>query len=179
MKLEEFKYYNNPKYIESCSKIIEYGNCKNIQFCTECPFHWYNLNKEFADCTEYGESTDCLIKDDKLVESAEEFLKIVEFENVIENSIKDCNYLIRPMSDEEFSTSQSEFVSTLQEALRKEEEYIIVDQNSCICSEVNTLRLAEEFVRNSLQKDSDNTFTIYKKIKVGTAKVNVETEWSE
>jgi hypothetical protein len=57
------------------------------------------------------------------------------------------------------------------------EEYIILDQNESICSEINSLKLAEEFVNESLKKCSDNTFTIYKKIKIGKAKVNVETEW--
>ena len=184
MKIKDFKDWNNPKYIESCNKIIEYGNCKNIQFCTECPFHWYNLTKEFADCTEYSDTNDCMFKDDKLVQNAKQFLELVEFQRRVESTtaksvIEESEYLLKPLSNEEIENTQAKFVTTLQEALRKEEEYIIVDQNSCICSEVNTLRLAEEFVRNSLQKDSDNTFTIYKKVKVGTAKINVEAEWSE
>ena len=184
MKLEEFSKWNNPEYIESCNSIISHGNCKDVEFCVKCPFHWYNLTKEFADCTEYSDTNDCMLKDDKLVQSAKQFLELVELQRRVESTtaksvIEESDYLLEPLSNEEIENTQAKFVTTLQNAFMKEEEYIILDQNNCICSEVNTLNLAEEFVNNSLQKDSSNTFTIYKKVKTGTAKVNVETEWSE
>ena len=184
MKLEEFSDWKDPEYIESCNSIIFYGNCKNIEFCIKCPFHWHNLTKEFADCTEYSNTNDCILQDSKLVQSAEQFLELVEFQKRVESTtakdmIEESDYLLKPLSNEEIENTQAKFGTTLQEALRKEEEYIILDQNNCICSEVNTLKLAEEFVNNSLQKDSSNTFTIYKKVKTGKAKVNVETEWEE
>ena len=176
MKLNEFSNWNDPEYIESCNSIIFYGNCKNVEFCIECPFHWYNLTKEFADCTEYSDTNDCVLQDSKLVQSAIEFLELVEFQKRVESTtakdvIEESEYM-------KFSKAISTVMSPTS-FTEKEEEYIILDQNNCICSEVNTLKLAEEFVNNSLQKDSSNTFTIYKKVKTGKAKVNVETEWEE
>ena len=185
MKLNEFSNWNDPEYIESCNKIISNRNCRDIEFCIKCPFHWHNLTKEFfSDCTEYSDTNDCILQDSKLVQSAKEFLELVKFQRRVESTtaksvIEESDYLLEPLSNEEIENTQAKFITTSQEVLRKEEEYIIVDQNSCICSEVNTLKLAEEFVNNSLQKDSSNTFTIYKKIKTGKAKVNVETEWCE
>jgi hypothetical protein len=166
MNLDEFSDWNNPEYVESCNSIISHGNCKDVEFCVKCPFHWYNLTKEFADCTEYSDTNDCILKDDKLVQSAKEFLELVGFQKRVEFTAT-----AKSMIDENEYMKFSKIMNP--------DEYIILDQNNCICSEVNTLKLAEEFVNNSLQKDSDNIFTIYKKIKTGKAKIDVETEWVE
>ena len=173
MKLNEFSNWNDPEYIESCNKIISNRNCRDIEFCIKCPFHWHNLTKEFSDCTEYSDTNDCILQDSKLVQSAKEFLELVEFQKRVESTTA------KDVIDESDYMKFSKIISTVMNPIEKEEEYIILDQNSCICSEVNSLRLAEEFINNSLQKDSSNTFTIYKKIKTGKAKVNVETEWCE
>ena len=168
MKIEDFKVVNDEKYIESCNKIIEDKCCKNVLSCFTCPFDFKNLTNENHDCTEYSDVNDCVLQDDKLVQSAEQFLELVELQKRVESTtaksvIDESKY--KAMNPTSF--------------VEKEEEDIILDQNNCICSEVNTLKLAEEFVSLSLQKDSDNIFTIYKKVKVGKAKVNVETEWCE
>ncbi len=176
MNINEFSIWNEPEYIESCNKIISHGNCKDVEFCIKCPFHWHNLTKEFADCTEYSNTNDCVLQDDKLVQSAKQFLELVEFQNRVES--KTAKDVIEESDYKKFSKIISTVINPTS-FNEKEEEYIILDQNNYICSEVNSLGLAKEFVDNSLQKDSSNTFTIYKKIKTGKAKVNVETEWEE
>jgi hypothetical protein len=165
MKLEDFKYWNNPKYIETCEKIINHQCCINVK-CSSCPFDYDNLIDENHDCSEYSDTRACDLPDDKLIQSAKEFLEMVEFQKRVEFTAT-----AKSLIDENEYMKLSKIMNP--------DEYIIVDQNACICSEVNALRLAEEFVDNSLQKDSGNTFTIYKKIKTGKSKVNVETEWLE
>lgn len=176
MNINEFSDWKDPEYIESCNSIIFYGNCKKVEFCIKCPFYLHNLTKEFADCSEYSNRNGCILHDDKLVQSAKQFLELVEFQKRVESTTA------KSMIEESEYMKFSKAISTVMNPTsftEKEEEYIILDQNNCICSEVNTLKLAEEFVNNSLQKTSSNTFTIYKKVKTGKAKVNVETDWCE
>jgi len=176
MKLEDFKDWRNPKYIESCEGIIKYQCCKNILTCSNCPFDYNNVIDENHDCSEYSDTLACDKQDQKLTQSAKEFLELVEFQKRVESTTA------KSVIDESEYMKFSKLISTVMSPTsftEKEEEYIILDQNNCICSEVNTLNLAEEFVNESLQKCSENVFTIYKKVKVGKAKVNVETEWSE
>lgn len=94
MKIEDFKVVNDEKYIESCNSIIFYGNCRNVEFCIKCPFHWHNSTKAFADCTEYSDTNDCVLQDSKLVQSAKEFLELVEFQKRVEYIIMDDEYEI-------------------------------------------------------------------------------------
>ncbi len=107
--------------------------------------------------------------------------KVVRYLQIQELTDEQINHILRLEEENEYMKF-SKAISTVMSPksfVEKEEEYIILDQNNYICSEVNSLGLAKEFVDNSLQKDSSNTFTIYKKIKTGKAKVNVETEWEE
>ena len=86
MNINEFSNWNEPEYIESCNSIISHGNCKDVKSCIKCPFHWHNLTKEFADCTEYSDTNDCVLQDDKLVQSAKQFLELVEFQKRVEST---------------------------------------------------------------------------------------------
>jgi len=179
MKLEDFKVVNDERFIESAKVIINSKGSCHLVNCFYCPFScsnstsdsscdFENIYKTRRIATEY--------EDDKLVQSAEQFLELVELKKRVDSTT--AKSVIEENTYKKFSKAISTVMSP-KSFVEKEEEYIILDQNNCICSEVNTLKLAEEFVSLSLQKDSDNTFTIYKKVKVGKAKVNVETEWEE
>ena len=172
MKLEDFQDYNNPKYIESCNKIIEYGNCKNIQFCTECPFHWYNLTKEFADCTEYGNSTDCLLKDEKLVESAKEFKELVQM-----NKGMTHEQYMKKIENVDFS-SELVSIEDINSILNKDEEYIILDNEYEIIHRIKTLKEAEELIEDSILTQFSNKEYIIAKV-IKKAKLEKKVVWEE
>ena len=182
MKLSEFSDWKDPEYIESCNKIISNRNCRDIEFCIKCPFHWHNLTKEFADCTEYSNTNDCVLQDDKLVQSAKEFLELVKFQRRVESTtaksvIEESECLIEPLSDEELTNTQAKFVATLQEEFAKEEKYIIMDDEYEIIHRTKTLKEAEDELSIRLIDGANNELLIAKIIK--KAKLEKKVVWSE
>ena len=79
MKREDFKEITE-KHIESIKKLIKMkGMCENIK-CTDCPFDEEN-NKEGFGCGKAGYATQgmsCYGEDEKLLQSAKEFLEMCE-----------------------------------------------------------------------------------------------------